>query len=111
MARYRKPAQRSSLAAPVQRALGLYLPGNDLMLHVAVGPEAEGERQMLLTNSMAAPGRCVDPGSGLPGLLAGVQALLQRGIDFVIRRDSSWGAAREFLRSGHSEGWRWLWPL
>jgi hypothetical protein len=35
------------LAAPVQRALGLYLPGNDLMLHVAVGPAAEGERQML----------------------------------------------------------------
>lgn len=46
------PAQRACLrtrswAAPVQRALGLYLPGNDRMLHVAVGPETEGERQML----------------------------------------------------------------
>ena len=46
------PAQRAclrtrSLAASVQRALGLYLPGNDLMLHVAVGTELEGERQML----------------------------------------------------------------
>ena len=46
------PAQRAclrtrSLAPPAQRALGLYLPGNDLMLHVAVGTQAEGERQML----------------------------------------------------------------
>lgn len=46
-------AQRASLrtrclAAPVQRALGrLYLPGNDLMLHVAMGTELEGELQML----------------------------------------------------------------
>lgn len=41
------PAQRACLrtrclAAPRQRALGLYLPGNELMLHVAVGPEAQG---------------------------------------------------------------------
>lgn len=35
------------LAAPSQRALGLYLPGNEVMLHVSVGPESEGERQML----------------------------------------------------------------
>ena len=46
------PAQRAchrtrNLAAPVQRALGLYLPGNEVMLHVAVAPETEGERQML----------------------------------------------------------------
>ena len=44
------PAQRAclrtrSLAAPVQRDLGPYLPCNDLMPHMAVGPEAE--RQML----------------------------------------------------------------
>ena len=27
-------------AAPSQRALGLYLPGNEVMLHVVVGPES-----------------------------------------------------------------------
>lgn len=42
------PAQRAChrtrhLAAPSQRALGLYLPGNEVMLHVAVGPESEGD--------------------------------------------------------------------
>ena len=35
------------LAAPSQRALGQYLPGNEVMLHVSVGPESERERQML----------------------------------------------------------------
>lgn len=44
------PAQRAchrtrALAAPSQRALGLYLPGNEVMLHMAVGPGSEGERQ------------------------------------------------------------------
>jgi hypothetical protein len=36
----------------------------------------------------------------------------QRGIDFVIRCDSTqgWGAARNFLRSGQSECWSWLSP-
>ena len=111
------PAQRAclrtrSLAAPVQRALGLYLPGNDLMLHVAVGPEAEGERQMLFDQlDRLRRGDVLILDRGYPASWL-VQALLQRGIDFVIRCDSthSWGAAREFLRSGHSEGWRWLWP-
>ena len=41
-----------------------------------------------------------------------VQALAQRGIDFVIRCDSTpgWGAARSFLRSDQSECWAWLPP-
>jgi Transposase DDE domain len=111
------PAQRAclrtrSLAAPVQRALGLYLPGNDLMLHVAVGPEAEGERQMLFDQlDRLRRGDVLILDRGYPASWL-VQALAQRGIDFVIRcdSDSSWGAARDFLRSGHSECWRWLSP-
>ena len=111
------PAQRAclrtrSLAAPVQRALGLYLPGNDLMLHVAVGPETEGERQMLfdqLDRLRRSDVLILDRGYPASWL---VQALAQRGIDFVIRCDSTqgWGAARNFLRSGQSECWSWLSP-
>lgn len=42
------PAQRAglrtrSLAAAVHRALGLYLRGTDLVLHMAIGTELEGE--------------------------------------------------------------------
>lgn len=111
------PAQRAclrtrSLAAPVQRALGLYLPDNDLMLHVAVGPEAEGERQMLFDQlDRLRRGDVLILDRGYPASWL-VQALVQRGIDFVIRCDSaqSWGAARDFLRSGHSECWSWLSP-
>ena len=111
------PAQRAclrtrSLAAPVERALGLYLPGNDLMLHVAVGPEAEGERQMLFDQlDRLRRGDVLILDRGYPASWL-VQALAQRGIDFVIRcdGDGSWGAARAFLRSGHSQGWHWLSP-
>lgn len=35
------------LPASSQRAVGLYSPCNAVMLHMAVGPESEGERQML----------------------------------------------------------------
>lgn len=111
------PAQRACLrtrclAAPVQRALGLYLPGNELMLHVAVGPETEGERQMLFdVLDRLRPGdvlildRCY-PASWL------VQVLVMRGIDFIIRCDStrSWGAVRSFMRSTERERWNWLSP-
>lgn len=46
------PAQRAChracvLARRRQCALRLYLPGNEVMQHVAVGPASEGERQML----------------------------------------------------------------
>ena len=111
------PAQRAclrtrSLAAPVQRALGLYLPGHDLMLHVAVGTEAEGERQMLfdqLDRLRRGDVLILDRGYPASWLL---QALARRGIDFVIRCDSSqgWGAARDFLRSAQSQRWSWLAP-
>lgn len=111
------PAQRAclrtrSLAAPVQRALGLYLPGNDLMLHVAVGTELEGERQMLFDQlDRLRRGDVLILDRGYPASWL-VQALVQRGIDFVIRCDStqSWGAARNFLRSGQVEGWDYLAP-
>jgi hypothetical protein len=111
------PAQRAclrtrSLAAPVQRALGLYLPGNDLMLHVAVGTALEGERQMLFDQlDRLRRGDVLILDRGYPASWL-VQALLQRGIDFVIRCDSTqgWGAAHSFLRSGHSECWSWLSP-
>ena len=111
------PAQRAclrtrSLAAPIQRALGLYLPGNDLMLHVAVGTELEGERQMLFDElDRLRRGDVLILDRGFPASWL-VQALLQRGIDFVIRCDSTqgWGAARSFLRSEQSECWSWLSP-
>lgn len=100
------------MAAPVQRALGLYLPGNDLMLHAAVGHEAEGERQMLFDQlDRLRRGDVLILDRGYPASWL-VQALAQRGIDWVIRCDSSqgWGAVRSFLRSGHSQCWRWLSP-
>lgn len=111
------PAQRAclrtrSLAAPVQRALGLYLPGNDLMLHVAVGPEGEGERQMLFDQlERLRRGDVLILDRGYPASWL-VQALVQRGIDFVIRCDSTqgWGAARSFLRSAQVECWGYLAP-
>lgn len=111
------PAQRAclrtrSLAAPVQRALGLYLPGNDLMLHVAVGPQAEGERQMLFEQlDRLRRGDVLILDRGFPASWL-VQALAQRGIDFVIRCDSTrgWGAVRDLLRSGQSESWAYLSP-
>lgn len=111
------PAQRAclrtrSLAAPAQRALGLYLPGNDLMLHVAVGTEAEGERQMLFDQlDRLRRGDVLILDRGFPASWL-VQALVQRGIDFVIRCDSTqgWGAARSFLRSGQSDAWDRLPP-
>lgn len=111
------PAQRAclrtrSLAAPVQRALGLYLPGNELVLHVAVGSEAEGERQMLFDLlDQLRPGDVLILDRGYPASWL-VQALVQRGIDFIIRCDSTsgWGAARNFLRSAQSECWTHLSP-
>jgi hypothetical protein len=106
------PAQRAclstpSLAAPVQRALGMYLAGNELMLHVGIGPQTEGERQMLfdqLDRLGAGDVLILDRGFQASWLL---QSLAQRGIDWIIRCDSSsgWGAARSFLRSGQSEAW------
>lgn len=111
------PAQRAclrtrSLATAAQRALGLYLPGNDLMLHVAVSTEAEGERQMLFDQlDRLRRGDVLILDRGFPASWL-VQVLTQRGIDFVIRCDSTqgWGAARRFLRSGQSECWSWLSP-
>lgn len=99
-----------TLLAPAQRALGLYLPGNDLMLHVAVGTEAEGEGQMLfdqIDRLRRDDVLILDRGYPASWL---VQALAQRGIDFVIRCDSTqgWGAARSFLRSDKGECWSWL---
>jgi hypothetical protein len=100
------PAQRAchrtrSLAAPVQRALGLYLPGNEVMLHVAVGPESEGERQMLFDQlDVLRPGDVLVLDRGYPATWL-VQLLHTKGIAFVIRCDSthSWRAARDLLRS------------
>lgn len=115
------PAQRAchrtrSLAAPSQRALGLYLPGNEVMLHVAVGPESEGERQMLFDQlDLLRPGDVLVLERGYPATWL-VQLLDQRGIDFVIRCDSthSWRAARDLLRSTGSQSddecWAYLAP-
>lgn len=111
------PAQRACLrtrclAAARQRALGLYLPGNELMLHVAVGTESEGERQMLFDLlERLRPGDVLVLDRGYPASWL-VQALSQRGIDFIIRCDSAqgWGAARSFLRSAQPECWDYLSP-
>jgi len=114
------PAQRAChrtrhLAAPSQRALGLYLPGNEVMLHVAVGPESEGERQMLFDQlDLLRAGDVLVLDRGYPATWL-VQLLHQRGIDFIIRCDSthSWKAARELLRGagktpGRDECWAYL---
>jgi hypothetical protein len=99
------PAQRAChrtrhLAAPSQRALGLYLPGNEVMLHVAVGPESEGERQMLFDQlDLLRAGDVLVLDRGYPATWL-VQLLHQRGMDFIIRCDSthSWKATRDLLR-------------
>lgn len=104
------PAQRAChrtrvLASPSQRALGLYLPGNEMMLHVAVGPESEGERQMLFDQlDLLRPGDVLVLDRGYPATWL-VQLLHQRGIAFVIRCDNthSWKAARDLLRSTGSQ--------
>jgi len=109
------PAQRAChrtrhLVAPVQRALGLYLPGNEVMLHVAVASETEGERQMLFDSCDALrAGDVLVLDRGYPATWL-VQWLHQRGIGFIIRCDSSrgWAAARDFLRSGADEAWVYL---
>ena len=116
------PAQRAChrtrvLASPSQRALGLYLPGNEVMLHVAVGPESEGERQMLFDQlDLLRPGDVLVLDRGYPATWL-VQLLHQRGIAFVIRCDSthSWKAARDLLRStggrqSDDECWAYLAP-
>ena len=82
------------------------------MLHMAVGPETEGERQMLfdpLDRLRRSDVLILDRGDPASWL---VQTLSQRGIDFIIRCDSTqgWGAARTFLRSEQSECWSWLSP-
>jgi hypothetical protein len=104
------PAQRAchrtrNLAAPSQRALGLYLPGNEVMLHMVVGPESEGERQMLFEQfDLLQPGNILVLDRGYPATWL-VQALHQRSIDFIIRCDSTrgWAAVREMLRCGDEE--------
>ncbi|MFT7401479.1 MAG: hypothetical protein ACI83N_001070 [Hydrogenophaga sp.] len=107
------PAQRAChrtrrLAAPSQRALGLYLPGNEVMLHMAVGPEGEGEgegegeRQMLFDRlDLLQSGDVPVLNRGYPATWL-VQVLHQRDIDFIIRCDSTrgWSAVREMLRRG-----------
>ena len=109
------PAQRAChrtrhLAAPSQRALGLYLPANEVMLHVSVGPESEGERQMLFDQlDLLQPGDVLVLDRGYPATWL-VQLLHQRGIDFIIRCDSTrgWAAAQKLLRSGSEECWAYL---
>ena len=109
------PAQRAChrtrrLAASSQRALGLYLPGNEVMLHMAVGPEGEGERQMLFDQlDLLHSGDILVLDRGYPATWL-VQALHQRGIDFIIRCDSTrgWAAVREMLRRGDTECWAYL---
>lgn len=109
------PAQRAChrtrhLAAPSQRALGLYLPTNEVMLHVSVGPESEGERQMLFDQlDLLQPGDVLVLDRGYPATWL-VQLLHQRGIDFIIRCDSTrgWAAAQKLLRSGSEECWAYL---
>lgn len=111
------PAQRACprtpcLAEPHQRALGLYLPGNELMLHLAVGTEAEGERQMLFDQlDRLHRGDVLVLDRGYPASWL-VQALAVRGLDFIVRCDSGqgWGAVRRFQNSGREQTWDYLSP-
>lgn len=89
-----------------------YLSGNKVMLRVVVGPESEGERQMLFDQiDLLCPGDVLVLDRGYPATWL-VQLLHQRGIAFVIRCDStrSWRAAREVLRRGDEECWSYLAP-
>ena len=72
---------------------------------VAVGNELEGERQTLFDQlERLRRGDVLALDRGYPASWL-VQALVQRGIDFVIRCDSTqgWSLASDFLRSDQAE--------
>jgi len=80
------------------------------MLHMAVGPESEGERQMLFDQfDLLQPGDVLVLERGYPATWL-VQALYQRGIDFIICCDSTrgWAVVRDLLRCGDEECWAYL---
>jgi hypothetical protein len=80
------------------------------MLHMAVGPEGEGERQMLFDQlDLLQSGDALVLDRGYPATWL-VQVLHQRDIDFIIRCDSTrgWSAVREMLRRGDKACWAYL---
>lgn len=94
-----------SSASPNQILFAMYLPGAELMLHASVQSSAFGERAMLMeslehlgTNDVLVLDRGY-PASWL------IQFLIERGIRFVIRCDSSssWSAVRAFMRSSEMD--------
>ena len=78
--------------------MGLYLQGNEAMLHVAVGPESEGERQMLFDQlDLLRAGNALGLARGCPAtwdvatkvLADNLAALHNRSVDTGTRDDDA----------------------
>jgi hypothetical protein len=92
---------RREAANPEQNLFAMYLPGAELMLHAQVHSPLLGERAMLIEClAHLQPDDVLVLDRGYPASWL-VQLLIERGIRFVIRCDSSrgWAAVRRFMRS------------
>lgn len=101
-----------SAASAAQRLFALYLPGAELTLHASVFSTEGSERQMLLEAlDLLGPQDVLVLDRGYPATWL-VSLLLQRGVRFCIRCDSSsgWAALSHFMRSGAAEAWVTLKP-
>jgi hypothetical protein len=94
------------LADADQRLFALHLPGSELMLHAAVHSASLSERAMLMEAlDKLGPQDVLLLDRGYPAAWL-VNVLVERGIRFVIRCDTTAGgftAVRRFMRSGQAE--------
>lgn len=94
------------LAQADQRLFALHLPGSELMLHAAVHSASVSERSMLMEAlDKLGPEDVLLLDRGYPAAWL-VNVLVERGIRFVIRCDTTAGgfnAVRRFMRSGLAE--------
>lgn len=101
-----RPCHRTASAAGAdQRLFALYLPGSELMLHASVHSAAQSERAMLAESlDELGPDDVLLLDRGYPAAWL-VQMLIERGIRFVMRCDSTSGrgAVRAFMRIGQPE--------
>lgn len=100
-----RPCHRTASAASAdQRLFALYLPGAELTLHASVHSASVAERAMLVEAlDHLGPHDVLLLDRGYPAAWL-VQLLMQRGIRFIMRCDSSgWAGVRRFVRSGQAE--------
>lgn len=94
------------LAQADQRLFALHLPGSELMLHAAVHSASVSERAMLMEAlDKLGPEDVLLLDRGYPAAWL-VNVLIERGIRFVIRCNTTAGgfnAVRRFMRSGLAE--------